>query len=77
MPGNERAGAILKETGFVNLRSSFSSKKTFLSQYFMRVLFFFFFCTRTNIRGKKENGAQLDQITGETMQVNVHLGLQF
>lgn len=64
MPGNERAGAILKETGCVNLRSSFSSEKTFLSQYFMRELGFF--CTRTNIRAEKENGAQLDQITGET-----------
>lgn len=67
VPGNEQAGAILKETGCVNLRSSFSCKKTFLSQYFIRVLgSFFFFCTTTNIIGEKENGAQLDQITGET-----------
>lgn len=36
-----------------------------------------FFFTRANIIEQKENGAQLDQITGETMQVNVHLGLQF
>lgn len=74
VPENERAGAILKETGCVNLRNSFSSKKTFLSQYFMRGLGFF--CTRANIIVEKENGAQLDQITGEIMQVNVHLGLQ-
>lgn len=64
------------------MRSSFSSEKTFLSQYFMRglvvgfVVVGFFF-TRAIIIEQKENGAQLDQITGETMQVNVHLGLQF
>lgn len=43
----------------------------------MRGLWAFFFFTRANIIEQKENGAQLDQITGETMQVNVHLGLQF
>lgn len=60
----------------VNTSSSFSCEKTF-SQYFMRGLWVSFFSTGSNIIEQKENGAQLDQITGETMQVNVLLGLQF
>jgi len=43
----------------------------------MRGLWVSFFSTGSNIIEQKENGAQLDQITGETMQVNVLLGLKF
>lgn len=68
------------EIGCIHLRSSFSSEKSFLSQYCMRgffCLFWFAVFPRATIIEQNKNGAQLDQITGETMQVNVHLGLQF
>lgn len=69
---------IQRKKLMVNTRSSFSSEKTF-SLYFRRGLWLvgFFFPTRANIIEQNKNGAQLDQITGETMQVNVLLGLQF
>lgn len=40
-------------------------------------LFWFSVFPRATIIEQNKNGAQLDQITGETMQANVHLGLQF